>query len=208
MPRPLPAHVLAITDGDPDAVRNHIMQAANRVIRAKGLAAASTRAIADEAGVAGGTLYNYFDNHVQLLAKAIIQHTRHLTEPIADFPSRAGHATVAGNLTRFVRQAAPILDHLIPAFAAAFSDSELLDAVRREMADIDPLNDPARVVERYLRAERDLGRVSPDADCPAAAALVVSICHDDAFNRYLYRDRVKPKSRAREIALIARSVSA
>ena len=207
MPRPLPAHVLAITDGDPDAVRNHIVHAANRVIEAKGLAAASTRAIADEAGVAGGTLYNYFDNHVQLLAKSIVAHTSQLTEPIADLPSRAGHATVTGNLTHFVRQAAPVLDQLIPAFAAAFSDSALLDAVRREMANVDPLNDPARVVERYLLAERDLGRVRSDADSRAAAALVVSICHDDAFNRYLYRDRAKPKSRAREIALIAQSVS-
>jgi AcrR family transcriptional regulator len=207
MPRPLPAHVLAITSGDPDAVRAHLLDAAHRVIAETGLAAASTRAIADAAGVSGGTLYNYFDNHVALLAEAIVRRAKNLTDPVVTLPSRAGRSTVLDNLTQFVRQAAVVLDQLIPALAAAFSDAELLDAVRRGMADMDPLNDPAKIAERYLRAERALGRVSATADCRSAASLIVSICHDDAFNRYLYGPRARPKSRRKEIALIVRSMT-
>jgi hypothetical protein len=115
---------------------------------------------------------------------------------------------VAGNLQYFVRQAGKVLGELVPAFAAAFSDAGLLGAVRREMAGLDPLNDPSRVVERYLLAERDLGRVSPGADCAAAAALVVSICHDDAFHRYLHGQGARPAARHGEIGLIARSLTA
>jgi AcrR family transcriptional regulator len=207
MPRPLPAGVLAATDGEPDAVRTLILDAARRVIDARGLAAASTRAIAEESGVGGGTLYNYFDNHIQLLAKAIVQSARNLTGPILDLPARTGRATVAANLAYFVRHAATVLDRLVPAMAAAFSDNDLLAAVRREIAEADPLNDPAKVVERYLLAERDLGRVSATADCRAAASLIVSLCHDDAFNRYLHGASARPKSRRKEIALVARSVS-
>jgi AcrR family transcriptional regulator len=207
MPRPLPAHVLALTQGDPDAVGNHILDAARRVIASKGLAGASTRAIADEAGVSGGTLYNYFGSHVQLLAKAVVQRAKDAADPVASLPSRAGQASVAENLRLFVRRAATVLDELIPTLAAAFSDAELLDAVRRELTDADPLNDPARVVERYLLAERDLGRVAPGANCRAAARLVVSICHDDAFNRYLVGETRAPRARREEIALIARSVT-
>lgn len=181
------------------------MVAAHRGIANNGLSAASTRAIADEAAVSGGTLYNYFDNRVQLVAKSIVHHAKNLTDPVTDLQSRAGSRTVAQHLRYFVRQAAIALDQLVPVFAAAFSDSALLDALRREMADIDPLSDPARVVERYLLAERDLGRVSSDADCHAAAAIIVSLCHDDAFNRYLYGEGQRPKSRHKEIALIARS---
>jgi hypothetical protein len=76
------------------------------------------------------------------------------------------------------------------------------------MAKVDPLNDPAGVVKRYLLAERDLGRISPSADCQAAASIITSICHDDAFQRYLQGSRGKPKPRNREIALIARSLAA
>jgi AcrR family transcriptional regulator len=208
MPRPLPAAVLAITDGDVDAVRNHMLEAAHRVIDKHGLAAASTRAIADEAGVAGGTLYNYFENRHQLLAKSIVHHAKNLTDPVAKLPSRAGKNTIAHNLRFFVRQSAIALDQLVPLFAAAFSDPALLHTLRREMADVDPLSDPAAVVERYLLAERDLGRISPDADCHAAASIVVSICHDDAFQRYLSGERQRPKSRHKEIEFITRSLTA
>jgi hypothetical protein len=122
-------------------------------------------------------------------------------------PSRAGRYTVADNLRYFARQAARILDELVPALAAAFSDSELLNAVRQEMADGDRMNDPALFVERYLLAERELGRVSPEADCRAATALLASVCHDDAFQRHLRGHAATPRSRRREIELIARSVT-
>jgi len=207
VPRPLPAEVLALTAGDADAVRAHLLAAAHRVIAAKGLAAASTRAIAEEAGVSGGTLYNYFDNHTDLLAKAIAGRAATITRPIATLPTRAGRATVADNLAGFVRQAAVILDELVPALAAAFSDGDLLAAVRRELAAVDPVDDPARLVERYLLAERELGRVDAAADCRAAASLVVTICHDDAFNRYLHGAGRRATSRRREIALIVRSIT-
>jgi AcrR family transcriptional regulator len=208
MPRPLPPQVLAATGGATEAVRRHILAAARRVIDTKGLAAASTRAVADEAGISGGTLYNYFTDHTQLLAKSIVARASELTGPALDLPERAGRGTVVDNLAYFVRQAARILDQLIPAFAATFSDSALLEAVRTEMAEVTTLSDPARTVEQYLLAERALGRVAADADCRAAASVLVSLCHDDAFNRYLSGAGGRARQRHRELALIARSVTA
>ena len=71
MPRPLPPHVVARAGGsETEAVRDHILDAALRVIVTQGLAAASTRAVAAEAGIGAGTVYNYFDNRLQLLAHA------------------------------------------------------------------------------------------------------------------------------------------
>src|SRR6266545_1056509 len=183
MPRPLPAHVMAATAGHHDAVRDHILDAAHRVIASHGLAAASTRAIAEEAGIGAGTLYNYVDNRLQLLARSIFRRAHSLSQPLADLPSHAGHGTVAGNLRHFARRVATILDELVPLFAAAFSDT-------------------------YLLAERELGRVAPDADCHAAAALVVSLCHDRAFHRYFRGEPGKPKPLTREIDLIAHAVTA
>jgi AcrR family transcriptional regulator len=183
------------------------MEATWRVIANDGLTAASTRAIAEEAGISGGTLYNYFDNHVQLVAKSIISNARALTNPVAALPSRAGQHTVEVNLRYFVQKARAALDELVPTLAAAFSDKDLLHAVRHEMTTVDPLADPAGVVERYLLAERKLGRIAPHADCSAAASIMTSMCHDDAFQRYLQGRSGKPKSRNREIEFIARSLT-
>jgi AcrR family transcriptional regulator len=207
MPRPLPPAVQAATDNDIGAIRRHIMGATWRVIANKGLTAASTRAIAEEAGISGGTLYNYFENHVQLVAKSIVHHAKDVTNPVAALPSRAGRTTVKVNLRYFIRMATVALDELVPTFAAAFSDNELLDAVRQEMTEVDPMIDPTGVVERYLLAERRLGRIAPHADCRAAASIMTSMCHDDAFQRYLQGTSGK-RSRNREIELIVRSLTA
>jgi AcrR family transcriptional regulator len=199
--------VVAATGNDIDAIRRHIMEATWRVIANEGLTAASTRAIAEEAGISGGTLYNYFENHVQLVAKSITNEARALTNPVATLPSRAGQSTVEANLRYFVRKARAVLDELVPTLAAAFSDRDLLDAVRHEMTAVDPLIDPVGVVERYLLAERKLGRIAPHADCSAAASIMTSMCHDDAFQSYLQGSSGKPRSRNREIEFIARSLT-
>jgi AcrR family transcriptional regulator len=210
MPRPLPAQVVAFTGGHHDAVRDHILDAAHRVIARHGLAAASTRAIAAEAGIGAGTLYNYLDNRLQLLARSILRRARILSRPLADLPSRAGRGTVAGNLRDFARQVTTILEELVPLFAAAFSDTDLLAALRHELSTGAHAGGPfaGAPVERYLLAERELGRIAPDADCHAAAALVVSACHDRAFQRYFRGETGKPKPLTREIDLIAHAVTA
>jgi AcrR family transcriptional regulator len=209
MPRPLPADVIAQTAGEQDAVRAHILDAAHRVIAAQGLAAASTRAIAEEAGLGTGTLYNYFDDRLALLAQAVHRHAHVAFEPLHDLPSRAGSGTVAGNLRYFARKVSEVLDELVPLFAAAFSEMELLHAIRRRMAAHDPPHGffAGNAVERYLLAERELGRISPDADCAAAAALVVALCHDRAFHRFFIGRAAAPASFEAEIDLIAGAVS-
>jgi AcrR family transcriptional regulator len=201
---------MASTAGHHDAVRNHILDAAHRVIASHGLAAASTRAIAAEAGIGAGTLYNYLDDRLQLLARSILRRAQILSRPLADLPSHAGNGTVAGNLRQFARQVATILEELVPLFAAAFADTDLLDALRKEISTGAHAGGPfaGHPVERYLLAERELGRVARDADCHAAAVLVVSLCHDRAFHRYFRGETGKPKPLTREIDLIAHAVTA
>jgi AcrR family transcriptional regulator len=209
MPRPLPADVVALTAGEHDAVREHILDAAHRVISVQGLAAASTRAIAEEAGLGAGTLYNYFEDRLQLLAQAVHRRARVAFEPLHALPARAGTRTVARNLRYFAGKVSEVLDELVPLFAAAFSEVELLEAIRREMRAHDA---PERLlagnpVERYLLTERELGRVSPDADCAAAAALVVALCHDGAFHRFFSGRTEAPPSLTAEIDFIADAVA-
>lgn len=208
MPRHLPPSVAAATQGDPEQVRRHILQAARRVIDSHGLASASTRAVAREAGVSAGTVYNYFTNHTQLLAASIVHRAATVAGPAEDLPARAGRDTVVANLAYFAEQAAAVLDQLIPALAATFSDAALLQAVRAELAQVALFADPALTVARYLRAEGDLGRISPRADCDAAAALIVSMCHDDAFSRFLAGASGPARPRHAELTLIVDALTA
>src|SRR5437867_4210974 len=114
MPRRLAPDVIASTAGEPDAVRDHILDAAHRVIARDGLAAASTRAIAEEAGVGAGTLYYYFDDRLELLVASTFRRVHALSSPLTELPARAGRATVAHNLRRFARELGAILERLVP----------------------------------------------------------------------------------------------
>src|SRR2546423_5984088 len=99
--------------------------------------------------------------------------------PIADVPARAGRATLNENLLAFVVAAGRVLDQLVPVFAAAFANIEVLQALRQELATVETFQDPARTLTTYLLAERQLGRIRSEVDCQAVAATVVSLCHSD-----------------------------
>ena len=213
MPRPLSPDVMASTAGEHEAVRAHILEAAHRVITARGLAAASTRAIATEAGIGAGTLYNYFEDRLDLLAGAIRRRAQTHIASLADLPTLVGKGTIAGNLREIVRRVGAILEELVPLFAAAFSDPELhdqlLDAHR---GGISPGSHEARVpaalpIERYLLAEREAGRLVPEADCRAAASLLISLCHDRAFQQFLHGGPSRLISREVELIASALTVS-
>lgn len=116
---------------------------------------------------------------------------------------------VAHNLRRFAREIGAILDQVIPLFAAAFSDAELLEALRRAIASEAWSAGPFAVhpIEGYLVAEQELGRVAPDADCRSAASLILSLCHERAFLDYFAGRSGSRKSITREIDFIARAIS-
>lgn len=207
MPRPLSDKIVASTGGEAEAIREHILDAALRVIQSEGLASASTRAIASEAGIAPGTLYNYFGDRLQLVAQTILRRIHALSLPTGELELKAGKGSVASNLRAFVSHSGIVMDEMIPLIASAFSDTELLEALRREMATSQTAFDPGHVLQKYLDEERELGRVLPETNCSAVASTVVSICHDRAFHRFLIGDMRKSGSTSKEIEFIAGAIT-
>ena len=189
-----------------EAVRDHILDAAYRVIVARGLAGASTRAIAAEAGLGAGTVYNYFDSRLQLLAHAMLRRIQLLSRPVRDLPERAGKHTVDANLRYYARRISPTLDELVPLGAAAFSDPELLEVMRAEHVNVESVHGSVNILYRYLNAEQLLGRISAGADCRAAAAILFRVCHDQAFHRYLQGESRRHEFLNREIDFIAEAL--
>lgn len=207
MPRPLSEKIVASTHGEAEAIREHILDAALRVIQSEGLAAASTRAIASEAGIAPGTLYNYFGDRLQLVAQTILRRIHVLSLATSELELQPGKGSIASNLHIFVKYSTLALDELVPLIASAFSDTELLNALRSEMMNADNAFNPGKYVEEYLLEERKLGRVSKDADCGAVASTIISICHDRAFQRFLIGDTRKTEAKLKEIEFIAEAIT-
>src|SRR6266508_2350800 len=145
---------------DRDETRRRLVDAAERVLRAKGLARATTKEIAREAGLAEGTLYLHFADKLDLL--------RAVQEKLLHPPAKAGTRTVEANLTEVAEQALVLHRDLLLVGSGLFADPELLERFRVRMRELG--GGPHKAygpIVAYLEAERAFGRVDAGADLVA-----------------------------------------
>jgi AcrR family transcriptional regulator len=146
------------------------------VVREVGYAHASTRAIAEAAGVAEGTIYRHFPDKASLFLAAILESNVPVVEWMATLPGRAGKSTVEANLTDAAIQLASMRSQIVPLELALAADPELADQRRRAMAaaaDSLPPG-PPEAVASYLAQEQRLGRIRTDVDPREAAILFLA----------------------------------
>lgn len=167
-------------------MKDHILQAAERVMRSRGLSKATTREIAREAGCSEGTLYNHFRDKEDLFLEVLRERLPEFITALIELQQRAGTHTVRSNLEDLARAALPFFGDLIPITASIFSEPSLLAHHRRALREKNV--GPHRAYEAlaaYLREEQRLGRVDPRASLPGTAALLIGACYHYAFLRHL-----------------------
>ena len=173
--------------------RDQLVDAAERVLRAKGLARATTREIAREAGLAEGTLYLHFADKLDLVRAVHEKVLPSFIEMVSHLPGRAGSGTVEGNLTELARGALRLYRDMLPLGSSLFADPELLGRFRSMLAERGA--GPHRAWEpvvAYLRAEQALGRVAAAADPAAAALLLLGACEQLVFVELMTGPRALP----------------
>src|SRR5215208_772085 len=146
----------------PTGTRAQLVDAAERVLRTKGLARATTKEIAREAGYAEGTLYLHFADKLDLVRAVHERLLPAFVELVGHLPGKAGTGTVQGNLTELARGALQLYRDILPLGSSLFADPELLERFRNLLAERG--GGPHRAWEpviAYLRAEQALGRNAP-----------------------------------------------
>jgi AcrR family transcriptional regulator len=162
--------------------RERLIEAAEQVLRERGLSHLSTREVARTAGVAEGALYHHFDDKNALLLAVIQRHGSPYFEGIRNLPLQVGTRTVRENLDDVAWVIYGFHRHAIPITCSLFADTALL-ARHREILRAEGAG-PARThgaIAAYLAAEKRLGRLSAASDPAAVAALLVAGCFQIAF---------------------------
>jgi len=166
--------------------REQILDATASVIRSIGLGRATTKEIAQAAGLSEAALYRHFADKADLVVSVICERVPHMIATLHDVPERAGQRTVRTNLEDVGRTALQFYDSTIPVVAALFSEPDLLaryaEQLRRQMRG--PQR-PIELVASYVRAEQRLGRLKPRADADAVAQLLLGACAGRALIRRL-----------------------
>src|SRR6266545_2376428 len=111
-------------------IRRHILAAAEEIIHDRGLRAATTRAIAQRAGCAEGSIYRYFVDKHALFMEIVRTRFPQFLELISTLPDRAGTATVRKNLEEVARTALGFYRAIVPMVIGAMAERELLEEQR------------------------------------------------------------------------------
>lgn len=158
--------------------RERILDAAFEVMHSHGLANATTKQIALQAGYSEAMLYKHFTDKQELFLVVLQERVA----PVVVGPAKAGGGDLAENLAGLVEDIMGFFVTAFPIAASVFSSPELLRHHRDSVvARGSGPNAPVKAVEAYLEAERSLGRIAADADCVAAARILVGTAFHQGF---------------------------
>lgn len=169
--------------------RDRILDAAARVMSARGFAGSTTKEIAKEAGYSEPMLYKHFASKSALFLAVLRERMPSFAPLMSELTQAPGDRPVRERLAAIARASVALYLESFPMSASMFGDPGLLAAHRDEMArlDVGP-HRPVTAVKEYLRAEQRCGRIAAGADCAGAAALLVGACFQYAFLR-CFEDR-------------------
>lgn len=163
-----------VTDAHVEARRRAILDAAFRCFARDGLHGATMQDIAGAAGLSTGTLYGYFDDKEALVRALAAQSAERRMNTFANLEPGKGAPALAdavydlmGNLDVEEAETSVRLDVRLWA--------EMLDRAEGREIILEAFGGIARPVARFVRAEREDGRIRPDVDPEAVGRLVVSL---------------------------------
>jgi AcrR family transcriptional regulator len=156
--------------------RGQLFDAAGRILVRDGPSALTSRAVTAEAGVAKGVLHRHFADFDAFLADLVLDRVAQLDGPAAALRDATGTGAIADNLTVAVLA---ICGPVAVAIVALIITRDGLRARLREAgaARFPIVTEGTAMIASYLSAERDLGRISADADITALAATLMGAVH-------------------------------
>lgn len=152
--------------------RQQLFDAAERVLVRDGASGLTSRAITTEAGVAKGVLHRHFADFDVFLTELVLDRITRVKAQATALRDKAGTGTVADNLT------SALMTSFEPVMVAIVVLIIARDELRRRLREAGTARFPlvgegAAMIAEYLTAERDLGRIAPDADIDTLAPTLI-----------------------------------
>jgi AcrR family transcriptional regulator len=153
-----------------------LFAAAERVLARDGVSGLTSRAVTEEASVAKGVLHRHFVDFDDFLTELIRDRIAQLKQDGLHLEETAGGGDLISNL------AAALTRIFTPTALALIAVTVSRDAVRHRLRETTPHGVPffteaTASLASCLRAERDLGRLLPDANPDALAFALIGTGH-------------------------------
>jgi AcrR family transcriptional regulator len=162
--------------------RGQILEAAENIIKERGLGAATTKEIARVAGCAEGSIYRHFSDKHALFVEIVRSRFPEFIHLMEALPEHAGKGNVEKTLQDVATAAVAFYRGVIPMSCGAVSHRDLLTQQRKyfDQTNTGPLK-AIRALAEYLRREQRLGRVTLRGTAEDAARVILGPCFAYAF---------------------------
>ena len=162
--------------------RPEIIAATEALIRTRGLASTTTRAIAEQAGCSEAALYVHFENRLTLLLAVLEESLPDMLLPLKSLEQAIGSRTPEQNLAHALRAIFAFHERVVPMLCGLFAEPPLLTAYRESLTTRNkgPHGAIARL-QRYISAEQSLGRIDKIVDAETAATMLMASSFFKAF---------------------------
>jgi AcrR family transcriptional regulator len=169
--------------------RELILEAAEQVLSERGLAGCTTRAIAEAAGCAEGSIYRYFADKHALFIEVVKRRFPVYLDLMASLPELAGTGDVVTHLREVARASLVFYRAILPMVAGAMADRELLAQQRAHFhsTGTGPMKIIGSVAE-FMRVEQRKGRISRRASADHAARALLGTCYFQAYLEFFLGD--------------------
>ena len=166
--------------------RLQIVAATEKLLRERGLAATTTRAIAQMVPCSEGAIYVHFPNRLQLILTVFEEALPEMLLPLHALSEKVGTSTPRANLLQAFRGLHAFHERVTPMLCSLFAEADLLAGFRESLASTNkgPHGGVSRIA-RYLQAEQQAGRSSTAIDADTAAATLMSASFFHAFTHAL-----------------------
>ncbi|GAA2747261.1 TetR/AcrR family transcriptional regulator [Kitasatospora cinereorecta] len=156
--------------------REQLFAAAERILLRDGPGALTSRAVTTEAGCAKGVLHRHFADFDAFLADLVQDRIGRIGQQAQALRAAVGTATVTGNLVGALTE---LFGSVAVAVVGLVITRDALRARLREAGStgIPLLAEATAMIAGYLAAERELGRLVPDAEPDTLAPTLIGAGH-------------------------------
>ena len=159
------------------ALRDHLLDATERLLAVRPVGAITAREIAREADVSAGVLYNYFGDKNALVVAALSRRLGVLVDGVAARLPEPGSGTVEDGFVGLVAAVRAAVEDGHTIAASLLGSHDLLHRLFEEThAQAQPAARFMGLLVDWFGAEQRLGRLRRDAEPQAMAALLVGGC--------------------------------
>ncbi|MEV1170424.1 helix-turn-helix domain-containing protein [Nonomuraea sp. NPDC049784] len=165
--------------------RDRIIDAAEQAIRDFGIAGATTKRIAHQAGCSEALLYKHFASKEALFLAVLLERLPALAPALARLRLSTGQGDLAANLTEFALMAVEFYTKAAGIASGVLADPKLMTGFRGMLAETrSGPHLPIQALAEILRVEQRAGRIDEAMDADAAAAMLMGACFHRANMSY------------------------